>query len=54
MPTPLPEPDAANLTPPDAAEAQLLARGVVTAIGGPSGLTELQGVLTEALFTAMT
>lgn len=54
MPTPLPEPDAANLQPPDAGEARLLARGVVSAISPPDGLTELQGVLVEAMFEALT
>ena len=54
MPTPLPEPARTDLSPPDAAEAQVLARGVVTAIAGPGGLTDLQGVLTEAMFQALT
>lgn len=54
MPTPLPIPDETNLTPPDAAEAQILARGVVTAAGGPNGLTPLQGVLIKAVFKALT
>lgn len=54
MPTPLPAPDRTNLAPPDAVEAQLLARGVVSAISGPGGLTDLQGVLTDAMFQALT
>lgn len=54
MPTPLPDHDAANLQPPDADEARLLARGVVSAISPPDGLTELQGVLVEAMFEALT
>lgn len=54
MPTPLPAHDATNLQPPDADEARLLARGVVSAISPPDGLTELQGVLVEAMFEALT
>lgn len=54
MPTPLPVAGTERRTPPDAAEAQLLARGVTTAVAGPDGLTSLQGVLIEAMFDAMT
>jgi hypothetical protein len=54
MPTPLPPPDAPDPGPPDADEVALLSRGVVAAISGPNGLTELQGVLVEAMFDAMT
>lgn len=54
MPTPLPGPDSANLQPPTADEAQLLARGVRSAIAAPDGLSELQSVLVEAMFDALT
>lgn len=54
MPTPLPAPDAANLQPPDADEARLLAQGVVSAVAPPDGLTALQGLLIEAMFEALT
>jgi hypothetical protein len=42
------------LTPPDAAETALLARGVVTAVSGPGGLTPLQELLIRAVFHSMT
>jgi hypothetical protein len=42
------------LTPPDATEVALLARGVVTAASGPAGLTPLQELLVRALFHSMT
>lgn len=54
MPTPLPDPSDTNLEPPDATEVAWLARGVVSAITPPDGLTELQGVLVEAMFEALT
>ena len=43
-----------NLDPPDAAEVQILGRGIVSAVTPPGGLTELQDTLMEATFTAMT
>ncbi len=43
-----------NLQPPDAAEAELLADGIVSAVAGPSGLQPVQRALVEALFPAMT
>jgi hypothetical protein len=54
MPIPLPAADDTDLRPPDALEAQLLARGVATAIAPTSGLTPLQRVLMEAMFDALT
>jgi hypothetical protein len=53
---PVPLPDSANalLVPPDEAEARLLARGIVTAVSPAGGLSPLQGVLLEAVFTALT
>lgn len=42
------------LTPPDAAEVALLARGIVSAVSGPDGLTPLQDLLIRATFHSMT
>ncbi len=42
------------LTPPSQAETEVLARGVVGALGGPAALTPVQVLLTTALFHAMT
>jgi hypothetical protein len=52
--TPLPPPGGERLGPPDPAEVQVLASGVTTAIAPPSGLTQLQAVLVDAMFDAMT
>jgi len=41
-------------TPPSSTEAQVLARGIVCAVGGPASLTQLQTVLLQAVFEAMT
>ncbi|HEX8805185.1 MAG TPA: hypothetical protein VF743_13355, partial [Acidimicrobiales bacterium] len=41
-------------TRPDAAEVALMARAFATAVAPPSGLTDLQRVLIEALFPALT
>lgn len=54
MPTPLPSPDATDLTPPGPDEVQHLARGVLTAIAPADGPTELQRLLVGAAFAAMT
>ena len=54
MPVPLPAPDEVLLAPPDASEALLTAHGVASAAAPASGLTDLQRVLLEALFPAMT
>ncbi len=54
MPTPLPSPDEALRRPPDADEVVLLGRGVLTAISPAGCRTELQDLLTEAMFEAMT
>jgi len=54
MPTPLPAPDTADLTPPGPDEVQHLARGVLTAIAPAGGPTELQRLLVGAAFDAMT
>jgi len=54
MPVPLPDADTVLLTPPDADEVDTVSRGVASAAAPSSGLTELQRVLIEALFPAMT
>lgn len=54
MPVPLPGPDAVLLEPPGAEEVRATARGVASAVAPAGGLTELQRVLIEALFPAMT
>jgi hypothetical protein len=43
-----------TLTPPDAGEAAFVARGVVSAVTPPGGLTDLQAVLIEAMFESLT
>ncbi len=52
------EPDPAGadvlLTPPSQSETDVLARGVLSALGGPAALTSVQLVLTTAVFHAMT
>jgi hypothetical protein len=47
-------PTEPKLTPPDATEVAFVARGVVTAVAPARGLTDLQAVLIEATFDAMT
>jgi hypothetical protein len=54
MPTPLPDADTVLLTPPDAAEVAATAAGVASAVAPAGGLTDLQRVIIEALFPAMT
>jgi hypothetical protein len=54
VPVPLPRPEDVLTGPPSAPEAQAIARGVVTAAAPATGLTELQEVLVEAMFDAMT
>jgi hypothetical protein len=51
---PLPEADRAKLTRPDADEVTATARGVASVVAPADGLTDLQRVLLEALFAAMT
>ncbi|MEM9135188.1 MAG: hypothetical protein AAGA59_20220 [Actinomycetota bacterium] len=53
-PTPLPSPDEALLTPPDAAEVAHLANGVLTAIEPDGGRTEFQNLLVDAAFESLT
>jgi hypothetical protein len=54
MPVPVPRDAEALLTPPDAAEVNLMARAVLSAVGGAGGPSDLQRVLVSALFKAMT
>jgi len=54
MPTPFPDDGTANLNPPDAAEVAFLSQGVVSAVSPEGGLTEIQKLLIDALFKAMT
>jgi hypothetical protein len=54
MPTALPDDSVVNLDRPDAAEVALLGRGFVSAVKPAQGLTELQGVLLEAVTESMT
>lgn len=52
--TPLPEPGAERLGPPDAAEVQRLTDGVLAAIEPPGGHTEFQQLLIKAAFESLT
>jgi hypothetical protein len=52
--TPLPTADNVDLTRPGAAEARATARAVAALVAPSSGLTEVQRVLLEALWPAMT
>jgi hypothetical protein len=54
MPVDLPSSDEVLLTPPDADEVAVTARGVASAAAPAGGLTDVQRVLLEALFPAMT
>lgn len=54
MPVPLPTEDEVLLVPPDAAEAEATARAVAALAAPDTGLTDLQRVLLEALWQAMT
>ena len=54
MPVPLPTATEANLDPPEPPEILHVARGVVTAISPPEGLTRLQTLCLRSLSDAMT
>jgi hypothetical protein len=54
VPGPLPAESEVILRPPDLAEVELLARGFVTAVAPPGGLTHLQEVLLRAICESMT
>ena len=51
---PLPGEHEVDLSLPDRALVDMMAAGVVTALGGPSELSDLQRVLVDALFRSMT
>jgi hypothetical protein len=51
---PVPGPDEALLTRPDADEVAATARGIASVVAPEGGLTDLQRLLLEALFPAMT
>src|SRR5262245_26818616 len=53
-PVPLPGPDEALLTRPDAGQVAATARGIASVVAPEGGLTDLQRLLLEALFPAMT
>ena len=53
-PTPFPPPERTNLQPPDRDEVEFLTRGVISAISPSTGPTELQYLLIEAAFEALT
>lgn len=54
MVTPLPSDDTVLLVPPDAGEAQATARAIAALVAPAGGLTDVQRVLLEALWPAMT
>jgi hypothetical protein len=54
IPVPLPTFGETELTPPDHALVDVVARGVVTALGGSDALSPLQAALVKALFQSMT
>ena len=54
MPVPLPTAETVNELPPDAAETQVMADGIASAVTGRAGLLPVQRSLIEALFPAMT
>jgi hypothetical protein len=54
MTVPLPSAETVNLTPPDADEVRATACGVASAVAPTGALTDLQRVVIEALFPAMT
>jgi hypothetical protein len=54
MPVPFPTADTVDLEPPKADEVLHVARGVVTAVSPPEGLTRLQALCLRAMSDAMT
>jgi len=51
---PLPDPAETDLVPPGWEETAATARGVASAVSPPDGLTNVQRILLESVFTAMT
>src|SRR5689334_18450667 len=54
VPTPLPSISDVLLHPPDAAEVEVLGRGITSAVAPETGLTELQRLLIGAVSQSMT
>jgi hypothetical protein len=54
VPTPLPTQSDVILHPPDAAEVEVLGRGITSAVAPLNGLTELQRLLVDAVSRSMT
>src|SRR5687768_12942332 len=54
MPVPFPTAATVDLDPPQLPEVQFIARGVVSAVSPPEGLTRLQALCFRALSDAMT
>ncbi len=54
MGVPPPSPGLANLAPPDAAEVEVISRGIESAASPPGGLTDMQRLLLGAICIAMT
>jgi len=54
VPTPLPDPTETDLVPPGWDETAATARGIASAVSPQDGLTSLQRILLESVFTAMT
>lgn len=54
MPVPIPSATATKQTPPDVAEARIIAGGVAAAVAPSSGLTGLQRMLIESVTDSMT
>ena len=54
VPVPLPDPTETDLVPPGWEETAATARGIAAAVSPADGLTNLQGILLESVFRAMT
>jgi hypothetical protein len=54
MPVPLPPAEETKLQPPDAAEVELLSRGIITAVAPSTGLSQMQRLMIAAVVPAMT
>ena len=54
VPVPLPNPNEADLVPPGWEETAATARGIASAVSPPVQLTDLQRILLESVFSAMT
>ena len=54
VPSPLPNPSETDLVPPGWEETAATARGIASAVSPPDGLTDLQRILLESVFSAMT